>query len=102
MNAPTYSDPVEKMLNRQQFENKADAQNAENAGCETDPALCGGFGKKGNRLNTYRNYQQGYETQQANHANFQASKAGSQLSSGSAFDTTLDRYSPNVAQVINF
>lgn len=43
-----------------------------------------------------------YEQALANHTNFVASSTHSQGVNGNAFDTTLTRYSPNVAEQINF
>ena len=101
-------------LKRRDFENKYDPSSAGDGGgdCE-DSGTCGkdgGLGKNkdydgqnSHRLNTYRNYQQAQLGLEASHMNYTASTATSQSApSGSAFDTTLNRYSPNVAQVINF
>lgn len=100
MNAPTFTDPVQKIMDRQQYENSLDNNPSDQGDCE----LRGNchFGNKGDRDNTYRGYVQGQVNIQAQHQDFQANKGQSQVATGSAFDTTLDRYSPNVAQTINF
>lgn len=100
MNAPSYTDPVQRIMDRQQYENSLDNNQSDQGDCELR-GNCS-FGKKGDRDQTYRGYVQGQVNIQAQHQDFQANKGQSQVATGSAFDTTLDRYSPNVAQTINF
>ena len=100
MNAPTYTDPVQKIMDRNAFEQSRDATQDDQGDCELRGDCH--MGPKGKRLDTYRNYVQGQVNIQAQHQDFQANKGQSQVATGSAFDTTLDRYSPNVAQTINF
>ena len=101
MNAPTFTDPVQKIMNRQNFEN-ANQTTSDGGNCELMGNCKMAKNPEGNRLNTYKNYVKNSEQAQAQHQQFQATAQGSQVATGSAFDTTLDRYSPNVAQVINF
>lgn len=106
-----------KTLSRREFENAYDPNNiyaGSGDGCEfsgTCGKIDGGMGKNkdgyggqnAKRLDTYRNYQEAQMGLQAEHTGYTAQTSTSQSApSGSAFDTTLDRYSPNVAQVINF
>ena len=54
-------------------------------------------------VNTYKGaVVKPYEQALANHQDFSAMSTHSQGVSGNAFDTTLTRYSPNVAEQINF
>lgn len=53
--------------------------------------------------NTYKGaVVQPYEKALAQHQDFASSYSASQGVNGNAFDTTLTRYSPNVAEQINF
>tara|TARA_R110002073_G_C9367319_1_gene571922 strand:+ start:817 stop:1137 length:321 start_codon:yes stop_codon:yes gene_type:complete len=101
MNAPTYTDPVQKIMDKQQYENSLDDNQSDQGDCELRGDCH--LGKKNKQATqNYTNYKQGQLNIQATHQGYTAQTGGSQLASGSAFDTTLDRYSPNVAQVINF
>lgn len=100
MNAPTYTDPVQKELTRQQYENTLDNNQSDQGDCE----LRGNcrIGGKGDRTDSYDSYLHKQVGVQIEHSGYTAQTGGSQVATGSAFDTTLSRYSPNVAQVINF
>tara|TARA_R110000764_G_scaffold55155_1_gene120452 strand:- start:14 stop:334 length:321 start_codon:yes stop_codon:yes gene_type:complete len=101
MNAPTYTDPVQREMSRQQYENSIDSNPSDQGDCELRGDCHLGKHNKQATAN-YAGYLQKQVGVQAQHTNYTAGNQSSQLASGSAFDTTLDRYSPNVAQVINF
>tara|TARA_R110002012_G_scaffold38022_3_gene106230 strand:+ start:1596 stop:1892 length:297 start_codon:yes stop_codon:yes gene_type:complete len=88
-----YIDPVLKEESRKEWE-----QSFNNA--TDDPQQAPHFSKK---TNTYKGaVVQPYEQALAQHSGFSANTSYSQGVNGSAFDTTLTRYSPNVAEQINF
>tara|TARA_R110002012_G_scaffold249260_1_gene426819 strand:- start:630 stop:935 length:306 start_codon:yes stop_codon:yes gene_type:complete len=90
------TDPVLKEESRQQWENQF---NPDGVNCEEPGSGCS-YSKK---TNTYKGaVVKPYEEALANHQNFTANSSHSQGVNGNAFDTTLTRYSPNVAQSINF
>tara|TARA_R110002020_G_scaffold92325_11_gene223658 strand:+ start:737 stop:1036 length:300 start_codon:yes stop_codon:yes gene_type:complete len=94
LQAPQTGDPVMKEETRSEWEQGFNSQTG-------DPMSGGKWNKKSG---TYREaVVQPYEQALATHQNYSATAGQSQQTpSGSAFDTTLTRYSPNVAQTINF
>ena len=91
----TYTDPVVKEESRRMW--KQNNFNNENS----DPGNPNNSYSK--KTNTYKGaIVQPYESALARHTGYTASASTSQGVSGNAFDTTLTRYSPNVAEQINF
>ena len=66
----------------------------------------GKFGKSGDqtdeRRDAYGNYLHSYNTRALTTSGNTASTGVSHNTAGTAFDTSISRYSPNQAQVINF
>ncbi len=94
LQAPKTGDPVLKEESRQEWEQQFNNDNS-------DPMSRPKIRRGQDSYN--KSVVQPYEQSLARHQDFSAVAGQSQQTpSGSAFDTTLTRYSPNVAQTINF